>query len=210
MCVYMCVCIHESRCLQRPEEGIRSPRAGFTSGCHLPDVGSGGWTWVGCNGNMLLELPSHLSSLIRLNFCGFLLNLKIMANGTLTGQCTSGSLLSLPPTLNELHIPRFYTGFEVQIPGPRIEWQTLYWLSHPSSPSSICRNRQQREENSRNPTGFTRAQEERPWVEDSLPWTSSWKQSLEINLPRETSKVSKVRDTCREGMWGRGEGGEVR
>lgn len=132
-----------------------------------------------------------------------------MANGTLTGQCTPGSLLSLPPVLNDLHIPYFYMGLEVQIPDPRIEWQTLYWLSHLPSPSFICKNRQQCEENGWNPTVSTRDQEERPWVKDSLPWTWSWKQSLEINLPRETSKVSKVRDTAGKGCGAAGRGGEI-
>ena len=40
-CVCVCVCMSAGRCLWRPEEGIRSPRAGITGGWEQPDVDTG-------------------------------------------------------------------------------------------------------------------------------------------------------------------------
>jgi hypothetical protein len=45
MCLYECM-IHVYRCSQRPEESIRSPRAGILGGCELPDMCSEDQTGV--------------------------------------------------------------------------------------------------------------------------------------------------------------------
>lgn len=42
MCLYVFVSVQECR----PEEGVRSPRAGITGSCELPDVGAGHRTRV--------------------------------------------------------------------------------------------------------------------------------------------------------------------
>lgn len=49
MFVYVC------RCTLRTEEDIRSPEAGVTANCELPDVGSGNQIQVFCKSNICSE-----------------------------------------------------------------------------------------------------------------------------------------------------------
>lgn len=42
----VCVCISESECPQKLEEGVGSLGAGLRGGCEPPSVGAGTYTWV--------------------------------------------------------------------------------------------------------------------------------------------------------------------
>lgn len=41
LCVYVSLCIHVFRCLQRPGEGSGFPRAEITGSCEWPNMGTG-------------------------------------------------------------------------------------------------------------------------------------------------------------------------
>lgn len=43
--MYVCTCAHEGRYQPNPGEGVRSPTAGFTGRCELPDIGAVSWPW---------------------------------------------------------------------------------------------------------------------------------------------------------------------
>lgn len=57
LCLHLCVCarVHAHMCVQAhryqqyPDEDIRSPGTGVTSGCELPDMSTGVKTWVPSN-----------------------------------------------------------------------------------------------------------------------------------------------------------------
>lgn len=52
----ICVlCVNVCRCTLRAEEDIRSPEAGVTANCELPDVGSGNQIQVFCKSNICSE-----------------------------------------------------------------------------------------------------------------------------------------------------------
>lgn len=58
LCVSVCTC--KCRCQQRPE--VSGGGAGAKSHCEETDVGSGDWTWVLCNSNVVIlnENPHRL------------------------------------------------------------------------------------------------------------------------------------------------------
>lgn len=48
------VCTYRYRHPQKPEKGVRSPEAGVTAGCELPDIGSNNQTQVFCRSTTCL------------------------------------------------------------------------------------------------------------------------------------------------------------